>query len=71
MQRIITQSVHESQGERVDVIRTAPEEAWSVFLREFTRWCASEEVHNPACVPVIPENKNRAAPSKTYQFKVE
>ena len=32
-------------GESVDVVRTASEEAWSVFLREFKRWCASEEAH--------------------------
>ncbi len=31
-------------GERVDVVRTASEEAWSVFLQEFTRWCVSAEV---------------------------
>ncbi len=31
-----------SWGERVDVIRTASEEAWGVFLREFTRWCVSD-----------------------------
>jgi len=28
----------------VDVIRTAPDEIWGVFLREFRRWCASEEL---------------------------
>ena len=32
-------------GERVYGVRTSSDEAWSVFLREFKRWCASEEVH--------------------------
>jgi len=27
----------------VDDVRTASEEVWGVFLREFTRWCASED----------------------------
>ncbi len=31
------------RGERVDDVRTASEQAWGVFLRAFTRWCASEE----------------------------
>jgi len=44
MQQIITQSVKESQGESVDDVRTPPDQAWSVFLREFTRWCASDDV---------------------------
>jgi len=32
-------------GESVNDVRTASEEAWGVFLRAFTRWCASEEGH--------------------------
>ena len=28
--------------ELVDAVRTASDEVWSVFLREFKRWCASE-----------------------------
>lgn len=31
-------------GERVDDVRTASEEGWSIFLRNFKRWCISEEV---------------------------
>ena len=27
----------------MDDVRTPSEEAWGVFLREFKRWCASEE----------------------------
>lgn len=30
-------------GESVDAVRTASEEAWAVFLRDFKRWCISEE----------------------------
>ena len=30
--------------ESVDGVRTASDEAWGVFLREFKRWCTSEEV---------------------------
>ena len=32
-------------GERVDAVRTSADQAWGVFLHEFKRWCASEEVH--------------------------
>jgi len=31
-------------GESVYAVRTASDEAWGVFLREFKRWCASEEI---------------------------
>jgi len=31
-------------GERVDDVRTASEETWGVFLREFKRWCTSDEI---------------------------
>ena len=30
-------------GESIDAVRTPSEEAWSVFLREFKRWCVSKE----------------------------
>ena len=30
------------KGEPVDAVRTASDEAWSVFLREFKLWCASD-----------------------------
>ena len=43
MQRIVAQNVKESQGERVDDVRTSSDEAWGVFLREFKRWCASDD----------------------------
>ena len=33
-------------GERVDDVRTASEEGWGMFLREFKRWCASEEARS-------------------------
>ena len=38
----------------MDDVRTASEETWGVFLREFKRWCASEEVH--ALVKLRPIN---------------
>jgi len=32
-----------SKGEQVDDVRTSSDEAWGVFLREFTHWCASDD----------------------------
>ncbi len=34
----------ENWGESVDAVRTASDEVWGVFLREFKRWCASNDV---------------------------
>lgn len=35
---------NEEWGEYVDGVRISSDEVWSVFLREFKHWCASEEV---------------------------
>ncbi len=45
MQRIVTQQVKESKGERVDAVRISPEAAWGVFLLDIKRWCASADFH--------------------------
>jgi hypothetical protein len=45
---LIAYDVKRRWGEPAYDVRTASEEAWGVFLREFKHWCASKEVHEIA-----------------------
>jgi len=71
MQCMVTQPVNENQGERVDVIRTASEEDWGVFLRKFKR-CVSPGKSTVETAPLCARRGLNSVPSLSpYQNQPE